>query len=283
MKIHQLLIPLLMVLFSCNSETAEGYAPEHSAYRIVKNIVYNDISVDVIIDKPENDEVDVLIVYHGTVWYDSEILQAAGNALEAFKRILDRDDMMIVSVAYPQENLLIGDNISHAEAALLWIKNKANQELDIKVKKTFLAGHSQGGYLVTRLNTMHPTNGVIANGPGPLNLVFRCQLEENGQIPGGFVCTLFYETYGSTASNPDAYFDRSLLNFTDGYKADILFVQGLEDSPIQMHSWPVFKQQVMDCTDCQGTYFLELPDFGHQALFHSPKAKQAFNDFVNSR
>jgi len=283
MKIQQLLIPLLMVLFSCKSETAEDYTPEHNAYRIVKNIVYNDISVDVIIEKPENDEVDVLIVYHGTVWYDSEILQAAGNVLEAFKRILDRDDMMIVSVAYPQENLLIGDNIAHAEAALLWVKNKANDELGIQVKKIFLAGHSQGGYLVTRLNTMHPTNGVIANGPGPLNLVFRCELEENGRIPHGFVCSLFYETFGSTTSNPDAYFDRSLLNFTGGYKADILFVQGLEDSPIQMRSWPVFKEQVMDCTDCQETIFVELPDFGHQALFHSPQARQAFNDFINSR
>jgi hypothetical protein len=32
---------------------------------------------------------------------------------------------------------------------------------------------------------MYQTNGVIANGPGPLNLVYRCQLEENGQVQNG--------------------------------------------------------------------------------------------------
>jgi len=280
---QQVLFLLIMALLSCNKESKEEQPPPEGAYRITKNISFNHVSVDVIIDKPENDEVDVLIVYHGTVWYDSEILTAAGNALDAFKRILDRDDMMIVSVAYPEENLLFGDNIAHAEAALLWVKNNANEELGIHVKKIFLGGHSQGGYLVTRLNTMHQTHGVIANGPGPLNLVFRCQLEENGQIPNGFVCTLLHSTYGSTASDPDAYFERSLLNFTSGYKSDILFVQGLEDSPIQMHSWPVFKQQVTDCTNCQGASFLELPEYGHQALFHSSEAREVFNDFINKR
>lgn len=43
--------------------------------------------------------------------------------------------------------------------------------------------------MVTRLNTMHQTNGVIANAPGPINLVYRCQLEENGQIQSSAVCT----------------------------------------------------------------------------------------------
>jgi hypothetical protein len=283
MKMQQVLFLLIMSLISCNKETKDEQLPPEGAYRITKNISFNQVSVDVIIDKPANDDVDVLIVYHGTVWYDSEILTAAGNALDAFKSILDRDDMMIVSVAYPEENLLFGDNIAHAEAALLWVKNNANEELGININKIFLGGHSQGGYLVTRLNTMHETHGVIANGPGPLNLVFRCQLEENGQIPNGFVCTLLHSTYGSTASDPDAYFERSLLNFTSGYKSDILFVQGLEDSPIQMYSWPVFKQQVTDCTNCQGTYFLELPGYGHQALFYSSEARKVFNDFINKR
>lgn len=280
---QQVLFLIIITIISCNKETKEEKLPPDGAYRITKNISYNQVSVDVIIDKPENDEVDVLVVYHGTVWYNSEILTAAGKVLNAFKRILDRDDMMIVSVAYPEENLLFGDNIAHAEAALLWVKNNANQELGINIKKIFLGGHSQGGYLVTRLNTMHETDGVIANGPGPLNLVYRCQLEENGQIPKGFVCTLLYNTYGSTTSDPDSYFERSLLNFTSGYKSDILFVQGLEDSHIQMYSWPVFKQQIMDCTNYRETYFLELPEYGHQALFYSSEARKVFNDFINDR
>jgi hypothetical protein len=146
------------------------------------------------------------------------ILDAAYNTLNGFKRIMDRNDMMLVSVAYPEENLLFGDNIKHSEAALLWVKNKAAAELGIRIRKIFLAGHSQGGYVVTRLNTMHETNGVIANAPGPLNLVFRCQLEEDGKIAQGAVCNLLRAQYGTTTMNPEAYQARSLLKFTRLFK-----------------------------------------------------------------
>ena len=176
---------LLLILFSCKKNN-EVESP--TAYRITKNISYNNISVDVIIDKPAINNLDVLLVFHGTVQSDSEIITAANTTLDNFKSILDRKNMMIVSVAHPQENVLFGDNIMQAEAALLWVKNKANQELGITVGKVFLAGHSQGGYLVTRLNTMHQTNGVIANSPGPLNLVYRCGLEENGQVQSTTTC-----------------------------------------------------------------------------------------------
>jgi hypothetical protein len=210
-------------------------------------------------------------------------MTAANNTLDKFKGILDRKDMMIVSVIYPQENVLLGDNIVQAEAALLWIKNKANQELGIKVKKVFLGGHSQGGYIVTRLNTMHQTNGVIANAPGPLNLVYRCQLEENGQIQSGAVCSKLKSVYGTTTTNSTAYFQRSLLNFTKGFKSDILFVQGLNDAPIQLYSWPTFKQDVMSCTNCQKSQFVEIVGGEHGSLFESPLAKTEFNTFINSR
>ncbi len=272
---------LLLLLFSCNKDDNTIDTNHNSAYQITKSISYNNISVDLVIDKPEGNEFDVLMVFHGTVRHDSLILQAAHNALERFKNILDRNDMLIISVAYPEENLLFGDNILHCEAALLWVKNQAKSELNVKINKIFLAGHSQGGYLVTRLNTMHQTDGVIANAPGPLNLIFRCQLEENGEIPNQMECTILFNEYGSTSNNPEAYFERSLLNFTDGYKSDILFVQGLNDGPIHMHSWATFKQQVENCTDCKDIQFIELSGFGHTALFQSTDAKIEFNRFIN--
>lgn len=274
-------ILLFSLFFAACKKDKNQEGPQ--AYRITKNISYNNVSVDVVIDKPALAEVDVLMVYHGTVQFDDSILVAANNTLDGFKNILDRKDMMIVSVAYPEENLLMGDNILQSEAALLWVKNKASQELNIMVKKIFLAGHSQGGYIVTRLNTMHPTNGVIANAPGPLNLIYRCGLEEGGQIPSGITCTALQNTYGSTTSNPDAYFQRSLLNFTSGFKSDILFTQGLNDGSVQMYSWPTFKQQILNCTDCQQTEFLEIPGLGHTSLFYSATAKSEFNNFINSR
>jgi pimeloyl-ACP methyl ester carboxylesterase len=282
------LLPLLLgaLLAGCRKEEATVQAPiggggsGGGAYTITRTIGTDSVSVEAIIQKPGNDTLDVLVLFHGTVSFDSLVLQAAQNTLQVFDDILDREDMLLVSVAYPEEGLLFGDNIRHAEAALLWVRHHAAQQLGISVNRIFLAGHSQGGYLVTRLNTMHAVDGVIANAPGPLNLVFRCGLEENGQLPPGLVCGLLFQTYGSTQDAPTAYMERSLLHFTSGHLSDVLFIQGLNDSPIQMNSWPVFRQQMEACADCQERTFLELPGLGHQALFNSPAAKQAFNDFI---
>ncbi|MFV0391801.1 MAG: alpha/beta hydrolase family protein [Paludibacteraceae bacterium] len=280
----RILISLLVfTVLACSKDEIITTELEHHAFVGVKNITYNGVNVNLVIDKPALNEVDALIVYHGTVMYDSLILNASTSLIDKVKTILDRDNMMIVSVAYPEQNLLMGDNIREAEAGLLWVKHKAREELGVTVKKIFLCGHSQGGYLVTRLNTMHATNGVIANGPGPLNLVYRCQLEENRTIPNGITCTLLKNTYGTTTANPTAYMQRSLLNFTTGFKSDILFVQGLKDTPIQTYSWPTFKQDVMNCSTCQNSQFLELTGEGHSALFTSPIAKTEFNTFINSR
>jgi hypothetical protein len=281
LQLSILCILSLCFCISCGQE--ENIDVESVAYRTTKMITYNGVSVNVVIDKPVNNDVDVLIVYHGTVQFDNKILEAANNTLDGFKRILDRTDMMIVSVAYPEEGILMGDNIIHSEAGLLWVKNKAASELGVNIKKIFLGGHSQGGYLVTRLNTMHQTNGVIANGPGPLNMEYRCQLEEDGKIPKGITCNLLNSKYGTTDANPAAYQQRSLLNFTSGFKSDILVVQGMLDTPIQMYSYPIFKQQVVQCTNCKLTQFLELTDNGHQALFENPLAKNTFNVFINER
>ena len=277
----QLLILLSFMLFSCTKDdSANTTVP--TAYRQTKTISYNSVTVDVVIDKPALDDLDVLLVFHGTVLDDSNIMTAANTTLDKFKGILDRNDMMIVSVAYPQENVLFGDNIVQGEAALLWLKNAASEELGITVNKIFLGGHSQGGYMVTRLNTMHQTNGVIANAPGPLNLVFRCELEENGQIQSSAVCSLLESEYGSTIENPDAYFQRSLLDYVDNFTSDILFFQGLDDSPIQMYSWPTFKEEVLSCTNCQNSQFVEIAGGGHGSLFESPIGKTEFNNFVNT-
>ena len=278
MRLLSLLILLLLACQKSNNAT-ETTQPR----REVRTIAFNNIRVDVVLERPTATAADVLLLYHGTVLLDSRILDAAHTTLDQFKAILDRKDMLLISVAYPEENLLIGDNMAQSEAALLWVKNNAARDLGITIKKIFLAGHSQGGYLVTRLNTLHATNGVIANAPGPLNLVYRCQSEELGQIPAGTACTQLRNTYGTTTANPGAYFQRSLRNFIGGYKADILFVQGLSDAAVQMYSWPTFKQEVANCTDCKERLFEEVPGGGHTALFNNPAAKAAFNSFINSR
>jgi hypothetical protein len=273
---------LLPTLNACQKKNDAGTDPA-DPFRITKTIRYNNVSVDVVIDKPVGTALDALVVYHGTVWYNSQILQAANTALDEFKKLLDRKDMIIISVAYPEENLLMGDNVVYAEAGLLWVKNNMQAELGISPKKIFIGGHSQGGYIATRLNTMHASNGVIASAPGPLNMVYRCQLEENGGVAASQQCNQLQLTYGSTTANPAPYWNRSLLNFTEGFKSDILFVQGLNDSPIQLYSWPTFKQTVQNCSNCSQRIFLEIPGLGHQALFISSTGKTEFNQFLNER
>jgi pimeloyl-ACP methyl ester carboxylesterase len=177
----------------------------------------------------------------------------------------------------------MGDGLREAEAALLWVKHQASEELNLSIERVFIGGHSQGGYIVTRLNTMHETDGVIANAPGPLDLEFRCLLEERGQIAPGRECNLMQAEFGLPSEHPDPYIERSLLSFTDSFKSDILFVQGLNDGPIQMRSWPMFQDAVQRCANCQGSQFVNIPGAGHDALFSNAQVRGVFNQFIQSR
>ena len=108
----RLLLLLAYLFLSCEKESTE--VSSNTSYRVTRSISYNNINVDVIIDKPALTEVDVLITYHGTVQSDQNILSAAENTLNQFKGNLNRNDMMVVSVSHPQLNILFGDNIREA-------------------------------------------------------------------------------------------------------------------------------------------------------------------------
>jgi len=49
-----------------------------------------------------------------------------------------------------------------------------------------------------------------------------------------------------------------------------------------MYSWPTFKQEVLSCTNCQNSEFVEIVGGDHGTLFESPMAKIAFNKFINT-
>lgn len=255
-----------------------------AAWRGTLKVSYGGVDVDVVIDKPQGVAFDAFVVYHGSVARDDLILGAAHDTLDGFRALLDdASTMMMVSVVYPEENLLMGDNLPQAEAALLWVKHVAARQLGVRIRHVFLGGHSQGGYLVTRLNALHPTRGVIANAPGPLDLVYRCGQEEQGRLAASRHCTRLRAAYGSTSANPAAYASRSLRSFTSGYTSDILFVQGLEDSPIQMHGWPAFIAEVAACGDCRAVDVLEVPGAGHASLFNVTVARDRFRAFLQPR
>jgi polyhydroxybutyrate depolymerase len=250
------------------------------AYTITRSIGTAALSVPAIVDKPVGDSLDVMLLFHGTVGVDSLVLDAARNTLDAFGALFNRRDLLLVSVAYPEEGLLMGDNVRHAEAALQWVRDSAARELGINVRRVFLAGHSQGGYIVTRLNTQYTVDGVIASAPGPLDLVYRCGLEEDGRLAASAVCSLLRQTYGSTSAASQSYRARSLLEFTGNQRSPLLVIQGQADSPIQMANWPLFRQQLEACATCAARTILELPGLGHPALFTSAEAKRTFNEFL---
>jgi dipeptidyl aminopeptidase/acylaminoacyl peptidase len=258
---------------------------------------HNDTVVNAYVNKYEylsnNEEVNVILAYHGTAMVNSEINHAAiGIATNIREKILNNEgkNIVIISVAYPEENLLIGDNIKEAEAALLWVKDNAINKLQLNIHKIFLFGHSQGAYLVTRLNTMHETDGVISNSPGPLNLVMRCEAEEQrtkyylnppDPLEIGYVCYLLYQEYGTTKENPNAYKQRSGMSFVSGYKSDILFIQGMDDgNPFQQSNWPTFIKAVENNENEIKYEFLNIEGFGHPAVFESPEAKQKVIEFI---
>lgn len=72
----KLLISLIMLfVLSCKKDNTT-FQPVSSAYRTTKSISYNNVNVNLIIDKPAGNQFDVFIIYHGTVQSDSDILTA---------------------------------------------------------------------------------------------------------------------------------------------------------------------------------------------------------------
>jgi poly(3-hydroxybutyrate) depolymerase len=277
------LLVVALVAAACSTSGRPEAGTPATTGRSTRTIELDGVRVEVVIERPAAERADAVLLFHGTVGHDDAVLQAAHDTLDAFGAILDRDDLLLVSVAYPEEGLLMGDNLAHAQAALQWVQRHAAAELGIAIARVFLAGHSQGGYLATRLNTLHTVDGVIANAPGPLDLVWRCGLEESGRVETSLTCARLSARYGTTTTDPAAYRERSLLSFTSGHRADILFVQGQEDSPIQMRSWPRFREELEACTDCRDRTFLEVLGQGHAAMFRSAEARRLVNDFLRDR
>lgn len=80
--------------------------------------------MQVVIHTPSASVKDALVLYHPTVWFDDRTLPAAESTLDNFKRLLQRDDMLLVSVAHPQQDREIDEGLREVEAALLWVKQE---------------------------------------------------------------------------------------------------------------------------------------------------------------
>jgi len=252
--------------------------------------------------------LDVVVLYHGTI--DSAGVSPSGAASTFMTIARDQiniKDKLIFSVAYPQDaipawvsnpalvaaqfpglnlsTLYFGDNLVYAEAALLWVKNNLNSYMATNnipktINRVFTFGHSQGAYLVHRLNTMHAVDGVISNAPGPIDLLNRCSGPQNTE---NFTCNKIRVGFGLTTANPAAYNTRSLKSYLSGTLSPTLFTQALNDDPYQVNLMQNTVQVGLNaCTNCSTRTFNYYATGGHDAFVTNTVLQQDIRTFIGS-
>ena len=172
--------------------------------------------------------IDALVVFHGTVGAGVSLQQASETALTQFINSsgLNIRDKIIFSAAYPQDhvhssyqynlsgigsntfNFIMGDNLPYARAAVGWVKSGglnsyiAAQGGSKTVNNVYLFGHSQGGKLVAKMNTIETgIAGVISNAPGPIQFDQTCIADADN-----YSCSKLTYIHG-TSSNSRTNFD----------------------------------------------------------------------------
>jgi hypothetical protein len=268
--------------------------------------------------------VDVIILYHPSI--DSQGVIPSNAALNFLNIVTNTSqinikDKIIFSVAYPQDaipawlqnnslinnefpellgnyggsyaNFKFGDNVEYAEAALLWVKNNINAYMSSNgipktINKVFTFGHSQGAYLVHRLNTMHPVDGVISNAPGPIDLLTRCSIEES-QGDNNISCLKIKTSLGSTSESPESYNDVSLSNFLSGTLSPVLFTQALDDTtgnsagtPQVANMQTIVQPGLEFCVNCAPVEFKYYATGGHAAFVTNTQLQEDIREFFDS-
>jgi hypothetical protein len=259
-------------------------------------------------------EVDVVVLYHGTIeTADVSPLDSAQTFINIATNPsqLNIRDKIVFSVAYPQDAIPVwvtdtedpsvefpefgtfldidtfyfGDNITYAEAALLWVKEQLNSYLSSvgiskSISRVYTFGHSQGAYLVHRLNTMHSVDGVISNAPGPIDLLDRCKGVQN---TSNYTCNKIRVGFGSTSTNPEAYNSRSLKDYLSGTLSPQLFTQALNDDAYQVNLMQTVVQPgVNTCTEYGPIEFNYYNTGGHASFITNTTQQEDIRNYVNS-
>ena len=211
------------------------------------------VEVQVFVPDDATGVRDVVVLLHGTIESATTTPQdSAAKFIEIARGAVKLSDRVLVSVAYPQDaiplssqsafgdvgGLLFGDNLLYARAAMNWVRAGlpvllASGSSGLTIGRVFLFGHSQGGYLAHRLNAVVDTDGVIANAPGPIDLLDRCRQDELGPNDN-LTCNKLEQAAGPTTTHADEYAKRSLIQFLEGNRSNALFLQAVDDSPYQV-------------------------------------------------
>ena len=138
----------------------------------------------------------------------------------------------------------MGDNLPYARAAVGWVQNSLNAYIASQggtktINDVYLFGHSQGGKLVAKINTLDTgIAGVISNAPGPIQFDQTCSTASNNYTcdkvaaihgaPGGIGGLNFNNQYyvikidddsfrladAGTTQNIDNFKRNNYINFT---------------------------------------------------------------------
>jgi hypothetical protein len=299
--------------------------PKKVENRIFVSSTYNNLPVRgwLYVPPEGNPSYDVIVLYHGSISSeDASPYDAAERFLNLaieYNRLNIRDKI-IFSVAYPQDvipswstesetlnqqrsqyyfpqinisNFYLGDNLAYAEAALLWVQNQLDSYLSSNgfsssTDKIYTFGHSQGGALVHKLNTMHTVDGVISNAPGPIDLVTRCTISEQAG-DSNLSCAKLKSGFLSVTIEPDKYESISLKNYLTGLKSPTLFTQALDDTTgIEGGVSQVSNMQnIMEvglstCMDCAPYTFNYYATGGHEAFVSNTQLKRDILSFIGS-
>jgi poly(3-hydroxybutyrate) depolymerase len=237
--------------------------------------------------------IDVVVLYHGTLQEGGNvtIAQAAQTSLEFFldENELNIRDKIIFSVAYPQDHIsntrqynlpnvgtenpafLMGDNLPYARAALKWAINSLNafmasNGISKTIDNVYTFGHSQGGKLVAKMNTLETgVTKVIANAPGPIQFDQTCAIS-----PSNTSCAKVGAIHGaSTGDGSEPYRTIGLETYTTGHNAPLLFTQALDD-PTGGGNQPTWLQDYINDINAISTNpsveYVTTPTGGHAAF-----------------
>jgi hypothetical protein len=150
-------------------------------------------------------------------------------------------------------------------------------------------GHSQGGSLVHKLNTLVQTNGAIANAPGPIRLDQTCSVNESNNGPNS-TCTKLFGAYGTANATPlssNQYFLRSVENYVTGHLAPITYTQALDDTKgylpglLGQVGWMSELMSIMQANGQVYSYYT-VPTGGHDAFVDNTYLHTIIKGAVNS-
>ena len=100
----------------------------------------------------------------------------------------------------------MGDNLAYTRAAVGWVKDSLNgyiagQGGSKTIGDVYLFGHSQGGKLVAKMNTLETgIAGVVANAPGPIQFDQTCSTQ-----PGETSCSKVAAIHGAPGGGSRMY------------------------------------------------------------------------------